>query len=65
MLIDPIYSSGVTLAIQGGIFAADCILDAFQRHDFSAASLKPYEERIRVPMHRSFHMIHNWYALLD
>jgi FAD-dependent halogenase len=65
MFIDPIFSSGVTLAMRGGIFAADCILDACQRRDFSAASLKPYEERMRVPMHRSFHMIHNWYALLD
>jgi halogenation protein CepH len=65
MFIDPIFSSGVTLAIRGGIFAADCILDAFQRRDFSATSLKPYEERIRVPMSRIFHMIHNWYELLD
>jgi halogenation protein CepH len=64
MFIDPIFSSGVTLAMRGGIFAADCILDAFQRRDFRAASLQPYEERIRVPMRRLFHMIHNWYALL-
>ena len=65
MFIDPIFSSGVTLAIRGGIFAADCILDAFQRRDFSEASLKPYEERIRVPMDRIFRIIHNWYELLD
>jgi len=56
---------GVTLAMRGDIFAADCILDAFQRRDCSAASLKPYEERMRVPMHRSCHMIHDWSALLD
>jgi FAD-dependent halogenase len=65
MFIDPIFSSGVTLAIRGGIFAADCILDAFQQRDFSEASLKPYEERIRVPMDRIFRIIHNWYELLD
>jgi len=65
MFIDPIFSSGVTLAIRSGVFAADCILDAFERRDFSAGSLKPYEERLRVPMSRISRIIHNWYALLD
>jgi halogenation protein CepH len=59
MFIDPIFSSGVTMAIRSGIFAADCILDAFERRDFSAGSLKPYEERLRVPMSRLFRIIHN------
>jgi len=65
MFIDPIFSSGVTMAIRSGIFAADCILDAFERRDFSEGSLKPYEERLRVPMSRIFRIIHNWYELLD
>ena len=37
MFVDPIFSAGVTLAVRGGIYAADTILDAFQRRDFSAA----------------------------
>jgi halogenation protein CepH len=65
MFVDPIFASGVTLAIRSGIFAADCILDAFERRDFSEGSLKPYEERFRVPMSRIFRMINNWYELLD
>jgi FAD-dependent halogenase len=65
MFIDPIFSSGVTLAIRSGICAADCILDAFDRRDFSEGSLKPYEERLRVPMSRIFRIIHHWYELLD
>ncbi len=65
MFIDPLFSSGVTLAIRSGIFAADCILDAFERRDFSEGSLKPYEERLRVPMSRISRIIHNWYELLD
>jgi FAD-dependent halogenase len=65
MFIDPIFSSGVTLATRSGIFAADCILDAFERRDFSEGSLKPYEERLRVPMSRIFRLIHHWYELLD
>ena len=65
MFIDPIFAAGVTLAIRSGILAADCILDAFERRDFSEASLKPCEERFRVPMSRIFRLINNWYALLD
>jgi FAD-dependent halogenase len=65
MFVDPIFSAGVTLAIRGGVYAADCILDAFQHCDFSAARLKPYESRIRQPMDRIFQMIRHWYAILE
>ena len=37
--IDPIYSSGVFLALKGGELAADSILEGFARDDFSAAQL--------------------------
>ncbi len=37
--IDPIYSSGVFLALKGGEMAADSILDAFAANDFSAERL--------------------------
>lgn len=37
--IDPIYSSGVFLALKGGEMAADSILDAFAADDLSAARL--------------------------
>jgi halogenation protein CepH len=65
MFVDPIFSAGVTLAVRGGIYAADTILDAFQRRDFSAASLAPYEARIRPPMDRIFELIRHWYASLE
>jgi halogenation protein CepH len=65
MFVDPIFSAGVTLAIRGGVYAADCILDAFQHRDFSAARLRPYESRIRQPMDRIFQMIRHWYAILE
>ena len=65
MFVDPIFSAGVTLAIRGGVYAADCILDAFQHCDFSAARLRPYESRIRQPMDRIFQMIRHWYAILE
>jgi flavin-dependent dehydrogenase len=37
--IDPIYSSGVFLALRSGELAADVILEAFENDDFSAAQL--------------------------
>ena len=61
MFVDPIFSAGVTLAVRGGIYAADTILDAFQRGDFSAARLASYEARIRPPMDRIFELIRHWY----
>jgi halogenation protein CepH len=65
MFVDPIFSSGVTLAMRSGVYAADTVLDCFHRGDFSAACLKPYEDRIRHPMEKVFKLIHNWYAILD
>lgn len=65
MFVDPIFSAGVTLAIRGGVYASECILDCFKHNDFSAARLKPYEKRIKHPMHSIFKMIYNWYSILD
>lgn len=65
MFIDPVFSAGVTIAIRGGIFAAECINDAFAHDDITAARLRPYEDRIRVPMERIFKMIRNWYGILE
>ncbi|MBI1722727.1 MAG: tryptophan 7-halogenase [Gemmatimonadetes bacterium] len=65
MFVDPIFSAGVTIAVRGGIFAAECIHDCFQRGDFSAERMSPYEARIRLPMSRIFRMIYNWYGILE
>jgi flavin-dependent dehydrogenase len=37
--LDPLYSSGVLLALKSGELAADTIAEAFTKHDFSAAQL--------------------------
>ncbi len=37
--LDPIYSSGVFLALKSGEMAADCIIGAFEKNDFSGAQL--------------------------
>lgn len=65
MFVDPIFSAGVTLAMRGGMFAAETIHEAFEADDFSAARLSAYEARIRHPMGRIFKMIYNWYRILE
>jgi len=37
--LDPIYSTGVFLALKSAEFAADAVIDAFEKNDFSAALL--------------------------
>ena len=64
MFIDPIFSAGVTLAMRGGVFAADAIDKALTAGDVSAAQLQAYEDAIRIPMSRIFPMIYNWYDIL-
>ena len=65
MFVDPVFSAGVTIAIRGGLFAADAIHDGLVNDDVSAARFKPYEDKIRVPMGRIFKMIRNWYGVLE
>ena len=65
MFIDPIFSSGVALAMRSGIYAAEAIIDGAAHQDFSAARLEQYEARIRLPMSRVFKMIYNWYTILE
>lgn len=65
MFVDPIFSAGVTLAMRGGIFASEQILECFAHQDFSAERLAPYEARIKHPMMAIFKMIYNWYSILE
>ena len=44
--LDPIYSSGVLLALKMAELAADSIHDAFNNDDFSAAQLGQYQEKL-------------------
>jgi flavin-dependent dehydrogenase len=44
--LDPIYSSGVLLALKMAELAADAIHDAFNHDDFSAARLGQYQQKL-------------------
>jgi halogenation protein CepH len=62
--VDPIFSAGVTLAVRGGVFAAQALDEGLQRGDLSAEALRAYERRIRKPMERIFSLIYSWYDIL-
>lgn len=48
--IDPVYSSGVFLALKSGELAADAIVEGFQRDDLSAAQLNRWTADFKAGM---------------
>jgi halogenation protein CepH len=62
--VDPIFSSGVHLAMVGGDLATQTIGRAFETGDFSAATLMEYDRALRRPMNVIFPIIQRWYNLL-
>ena len=45
--VDPVFSSGVLLAMSSGEFAADLLDDALRRNDLSRRRFMPFERRVR------------------
>lgn len=60
--LDPIYSSGVFLALKGGEFAADAILDAFANDDFSAARLGEHGPEFIAGMEAMRKLVYAYYS---
>ncbi len=60
--IDPIYSSGVFLALKSGEFAADAIIAAFKQNDFSAATLGTWEATHRAGIEMFRKLVYAFYA---
>lgn len=60
--LDPIYSSGVYLALRGGAMAADSIEDAFAHNDFSAARLGAHESQMRHVIGAMRNLVYAFYA---
>jgi flavin-dependent dehydrogenase len=59
--IDPIYSSGVFLALKSGEFAADAILEGLDTNDLSAAQLGKYGQRYLDGMETFRRLVHAFY----
>lgn len=59
--LDPIFSAGIHLAMRSGEFASEAIVHAHEVGDFSEATLKPYDTRLREQMNVIYPMIYRWY----
>ena len=62
--VDPIFSSGVSVACYSAKFATEVIRRAFQTGDFSEAALKPYEVKLRRGVDIWYEFIRLYYKLL-
>jgi FADH2 O2-dependent halogenase len=62
--VDPIFSSGVSVAMHSAKFAAEVIVPAIRTGDVSAEALRPYEERLRKGTTVWYEFIKLYYKLL-
>jgi len=60
--IDPIYSSGVLLALKSGELAADCILQAFETGDFSGERLGAFGGQLADGMEALRKLVYAFYT---
>ena len=60
--IDPVYSSGVFLALKGGEFAADTIHEALERGDTSAARLGQWQPLYKQGIENFRKLVYAFYA---
>ena len=60
--LDPIYSSGILLALKSGELAADRILEAFSKQDFSARQLGAFGEQLAEGMEAFRRLVYAFYT---
>jgi hypothetical protein len=59
--LDPLYSSGVLLALKSGEFAADAIAEGLRKGDTSAAQLGKWEESFNKGVDRMRRLVCEYY----
>ena len=62
--VDPIFSSGVSVALFSAKYSSERIKYAFEHDDFSEAALKPYEKKLRSGIDIWYEFIRLYYKLL-
>ena len=62
--VDPIFSSGVSVALYSAKYSSERIKYAFENNDFSEAALKPYEQKLRAGTEIWYEFIRLYYKLL-
>jgi flavin-dependent dehydrogenase len=59
--LDPVFSSGVMLALKSGTLAADAIVEAFKVRDFSAERFEPYSRIMREGLENMRKLVYAFY----
>lgn len=62
--VDPIFSSGVSIALYSAKYSSQFIIDAFKTGDFSEAYFSSYEEKVRAGVGIWYEFIRLYYKLL-
>jgi FADH2 O2-dependent halogenase len=62
--VDPIFSSGVSIALYSAKYASERIRCAFETGDFSEAMFAPYEQKVRGGVNIWYEFIRLYYKLL-
>ncbi len=62
--VDPIFSSGCSVALSSAKFASERIKYALDHNDFSAKALQPYEDKLRSGVNIWYEFITLYYKLL-
>lgn len=62
--VDPIFSSGVSIALYSAKFASERIAQGFAQNNLSKEFLKPYEEKLRSGVSVWYEFIRLYYRLL-
>jgi FADH2 O2-dependent halogenase len=62
--VDPIFSSGVSIALYSGKYASEFIVKSFETGDFSAEHFSVYERKIRAGVGVWYEFIRLYYKLL-
>lgn len=62
--VDPIFSSGVSIALYSAKYASESIVRAFDTGDFGLETFRPYEEKVRAGVDTWYEFIRLYYKLL-
>lgn len=62
--VDPIFSSGISVAMHSGKFASEVIIKALETNDYREEVFKPYEVRLKSGVEIWYEFIRLYYKLL-
>ncbi len=62
--VDPIFSSGISVAMHSAKFASEQIIEALKVNDFSQQMFQPYEDKLRQGVEIWYEFIRLYYKLL-